>query len=590
MKSEIRNPKSEEPSQARWLGPCGVTRTRHRRRFAMSGLQWLGVVAGMTLSPAPAAQGVLPGMAVWTPKEQRVTLTLHTNGTSLLQQETVLSREMAQRTVRMLQVFKRMQDMAEAGGIPEPPGSADPDASQAMSDADLVTQLKELATESEFQDGSGQGLASVELLGEDVRTVMTNAFETLENLAGSDAWRQMLWGAPLQGLTLASQTNGNLQLTLEPWTEPGQARYYRQMFDRWKTSGVQNGLQLIMPGKILSSSLPDTSDRTTSYTLTATNDASLATFRSLTATSIVVVAESGGLHLAQPVDSRKVRQDNFAPGAQQYSDLPLQEAAPGYLAEPDSVEVTTTYRFPDGTNLWERLDDIGLQADGVNVRGRLFAPRGRTLLAVNRVHVLKATDDQGRELAVGSSEDEEYAGTRRFVDSDGEDASAQLDLQLGLPEPDAGAIEEISAEAEVVTAGSWKQMELTRLDSLPGQSVELSEILPGATATLQKPAKEGEPEAPMKRLELTLKLEGPREIRAIKVECKSPDAENQHFSVYDLNSSTGKTNSVRQVRIMGYSFADGSSPDLKSVRLILSYPEDLRRERVPFKLLGMDLF
>src|SRR6185369_801725 len=96
-------------------------------------------------------------------------------------------------------------------------------------------------------------------------------------------WREVLWGAPLEGLTLANETNGNLRLALLPWSNSRGGGYIKTMIEQWKKSGVQNEVRIVMPGKIISSSLPATSDNATAFSFNGTNNASAETFRSLMA-------------------------------------------------------------------------------------------------------------------------------------------------------------------------------------------------------------------------------------------------------------------------------------------------------------------
>ena len=232
----------------------------------------------------------------------------------------------------------------------------------------------------------------------------------------------------------------------------------------------------------------------------------------------------------------------------------------------------------------------GIETAGVSVQGKLFAPKGRSLLAVNQIHIVGATDDKGRKVGAAGGEEEQAGSSRAYISSsEREDPSAQLNLALNLPEPDAKAIEEVAVEAEVVTVGNWKEQEITNVVGSVGQTLDLSSILPGAKVTITQRTNKNESSRQMKQFNLTLKLEGPREIKSIKAECKAPNEERSNFSSYDTGAQYGKTKNSRQIIVNGYSMMGEGGPDLNSVKLILKFPDNLRREKIAFKLTGIDL-
>jgi len=136
--------------------------------------------------------------------------------------------------------------------------------------------------------------------------------------------------------------------------------------------------------------------------------------------------------------------------------------------------------------------------------------------------------------------------------------------------------------------GNWKEQEMTNVVASVGQTVDLSSILPGAKVTITQRTNKNESSREMKQFNLTLKLEGPREIKSIKAECKAPNEERSNFSSYDIGAQYGKTKNSRQIIINGYSMTGEGGPDLNSVKLILKYPDNLRREKITFKLTGID--
>jgi hypothetical protein len=549
------------------------------------------LVAGLGSLGVATAQYFMPGYGATLPKEQRFTLVLEPGGACQLINEAVMSREAAEKSARMMEKFMRMRENTTDGEMPSPAPAAAATNAPAWSDAELAAKWREILSQNQDDEREPAETPVVEVQGQTVRFAGTNRFTSASALAAGYEWRQLFSGMPVQEMKLVNETNGNLRLAFEPMPAGRGGNYAKQMVAQLKKSGTLNEVRLVMPGRILSSSLPVVNDRTTSFAFTGTNAASLDTLRALMATSIVVVAESGGLRLEEPVDSSQaMRSGGFGGPQSEYASLPLQPASPGYVAEAQSVQVTTLYRFPEGTNLLKQDYTANLESAGVVVSGKLFAPKGRSLIAVEKVRLLSATDDKGRKVP-SKADAEGGFGIPAYISSDREDASAQLSLALKLPEPDAKAIEEAEVEAEVVTVGSWKEMEVANVPARAGETVDLSGILAGAKLTLVQRTNKNESAsaARMRRTTLTVKLEGPHEIKSLKLECKSPGDDETRFSAYDSRSQYGKGASSRQVTFTAYSMSGGDRPDLNSVKLIVKYPDNLRREKITFKLSGIDL-
>lgn len=570
------------------------TNLKVETRGEKSRLWWsLGLIAVLScFITAAVARSIAMSSENMLAREQHVTLTIEPDGRCQLRVETVMSRDLAEKTVRMMEKFKKMQEqMADAEDSETKVEPTSTNAPVALSDTELLTKLRESATHRfGEEDAKPKPEPAVELQGGSVRVIATNVFASAAELAGGYDWHQLFWGFPMSALKLANETNGNLRLTLTPWTQRGAGSYLKSLTDQWKNAGVQYEAKIVMPGKILSSGFPETSDRTTSFRLDATNAANLQVFRAMVTTSIVIVAESGGLKLTEAVDSAAASRQRYGRQQNEFADLPLQPASPGYLAEADSAQVTTVYHFPEGTNLLKNRHAFDLETAGVSVRGKLFPPKGWSLLAVNNLKVTAARDDKGRKVESRSEDTEDYSGmSSAYVSTEREDPSAQLNLALKLPEPDAKAIEEVDVVAEVVMVASWKEMELKNVAARGGETVDISSVLQGAKLTFIQQTNKAGSSGGMRQFNMTLKLEGPRDIKSIKVECKASDDGRSNFSSYDSNSRTVKGINTREVRITGYSMFSEGGVDSSEVKIILRYPENPRREKVEFKLTGIDL-
>jgi hypothetical protein len=216
----------------------------------------------------------------------------------------------------------------------------------------------------------------------------------------------------------------------------------------------------------------------------------------------------------------------------------------------------------------------------VNVK--LFAPRGRTLQSASNVRVLKAVDDKGRAVAAESADDE--SGTTYAVSSGSPDASStQIQLRLQLPQPDAQAIDELAAEAVVVTAGAWKEMTLTNLQQNATNEFDLAGVLSGAKLVITKNTSKN------RQVNIQARIKGPHTVRRLDIQAKIPGTDNFNSYLSERNFSAKGNESTRTVSIQGYGFSDEGNSAEGSIILIVRYPEDLRRERVNFKLKGLDL-
>ena len=158
-----------------------------------------------------------------------------------------------------------------------------------------------------------------------------------------------------------------------------------------------------------------------------------------------------------------------------------------------------------------------------------------------------------------------------------------VELRLPLPQPDAQSIETLEAEAIAVTAGSWKQMTLTNIQEGATNEIDLAEVLPGATLQITRFSFKN------RQLNIQAQLKGPRTVRQLEIQPKIPGSDR--FSGSDMERSfrvTG-TQATRTMMIRGYSYDQSSAISSGGLVLVVRYPVDLRRERVKFKLTGLDL-
>ena len=263
-------------------------------------------------------------------------------------------------------------------------------------------------------------------------------------------------------------------------------------------------------------------------------------------------------------------------------DVPVVDARPGFVAEAVAVTTSTVYYFPGGEKYLKNRSDF--DQIGVTVRAKLFAPKGITIQNVSEMRVLKATDDRGRPVT--TSDDESRESIHYSNDRQG-GSSVPIELRLGLPAPDAQAIDELSAEAVATTVSKWKELTLANIQQSATNEIDLSAVLPNAKLTITKLS------AKSRRLNVEAQIKGPETIGRLQFQCKIPGDERFNAHSTDRSTATKGGQSQRTVNITGYipNDADGAVAGTPaSLSLFIRYPEDLRRERVAFKLSALDLF
>jgi hypothetical protein len=356
----------------------------------------------------------------------------------------------------------------------------------------------------------------------------------------------------------------------------------------WKVAGLVTELKFVFPGKVLSSGLPETQTNATWLAVDSKKDETLDAMLKLYDGPIVITAEAAGLTLKEPLEAKTLllqaaRRRNGGIG----EDLPLTDAGPGFVAQAEGLTTTTLHLFPAGASLVEDGAMPSGGPPGTTVQAKLFPPKGRTLQSVTDVKLLAATDDKGRAVAAGANGEQEQISTA-FVTADtggpGQNNSAQVQLHLQLPQPDAEAIDEISVEAVAVTAGSWKELTLSNITEKATNEFDIGAVLPGAKLIITKFSNKNN------SLSLQARITGPATVKNLKVEAKAPGTEERSFSnSSDINVKTTGGETTRNIRVNASIFDENGRKAPASFQLLVRSPQDLKRERVNFKLKGLDL-
>lgn len=517
--------------------------------------------------------------------EQNTVLTIHSNGSCSFVSKTVESRAMAEQQVRMMERYKKMSEAAEEGGSAslaklEQSATNGAATSKPLTDAELNQQVSDMMKESAEQTGQNLNQKyDVKVKKDNVIITTTQSFASVKEMLqnGASVWRQS--GLVPRNVRFETDTNGLLRVTLTPQADMG--RYLKILRSQWKLTGMKTELKLVFPGKVISSDFPEMKTNATWLVVDAKQDKTLDALEKLYTTPTVITAEAGGINLPEPLESKDLwrmnqQTDNVG------NDLPIQDAGPGFIAEAQGITTTVLHVFPAGKDYFKENSSYRGMNPGAVVTAKLFAPRGRTLLAVENPRVLKAVDDQGRSVAP-KADDEENSVSTTYSSDDSDSDSQQVELHLKLPQPDARSISEISAEAVAVTAGSWKKLTLTNLEQNATNKLDLSSVLPGAKMVITKLSIKGG------QCQIQVKLQGKSAVRRLRVKAVVPG--NDQFNCYSSDRQFRIRNGLatRTLEIHGYAYGSPNAVTAKSVALIVRCPEDLKRERVKFELNGLDL-
>lgn len=510
--------------------------------------------------------------------EERVTIVLRADGSGAATNATVQSRATTEQSLRWFQQFRDSQRAVETGedeAVTQPRQKAEP---KPFTDADLLATIGEATKMAAEQAGLERKLESARVTSNEVRTVWSQQYTNLQQFAEQAQAVIAQSGVVLENVRLEG-TNDQLRVTL--WPSPQMKRYSKTMRERWKAAKFQAELTWILPGKVLSSSLPEVNGNATSIKVNSEDEKSIDAFVKLHEAPIVITAELNGLKIAQPLESKAARR--ASQGAHTTGgDLPIADAGPGFVAEPLSVTTSTLTLFPAGEEIFKGRTATRFTTGAV-VRAKLFPPKGRTILSVSEARVIKAVDDKGRALAVGGDAEAQVRRSYRSFLMEGEKSgSAQIELNLQLPGPEAESIAELGADAVVVTVGKWKEFTITNLQANATNEFDLTPILAGAKLTLKKVTRRQE------QMTIEAQVNGPAQVRDLDFQGRQPGARNFHSYANNRRSSSTSDKTSRTVQIQCSSYGDeGLNPG--AVILVIRYPDDLRRERVPIKLSNLDL-
>lgn len=525
------------------------------------------------------------------------TVEIKSDGSATLRYSFSESREEVELRMRQMEMIRLNGDNEEESAEPKKEEEPKP-----LTDAELEKGIRSM-----YERGFGRegGVESIKIGKDEVVTVMTNQFGSLEDLIAGNS----MGGTAMrfQNTRVEKDTNSHLRLTFTPYK--AYARNAASLKARFKATG-KDEFKLTLPGKILSSGFPETQGNTTGYVLDSAKDDSFDKFQKLLTNTIVVVAELGGLSVDKPLESKLLWQKRRQSG-QNEGDLPITDADPGFVAEAVGVTTTTIHYFPGGEAYMKKAASYdSSQQPGVTVSAKLFPPKDRTIESLSGVRLISATDDKNRAIAkfkmvrprpevtedaeggeddeapAATEEDDDEMGSTSYSGGDSERSkSIRFDIHLALPQADAESISELSCEAIAQTTTSWKELELTELKMNQTNEFDISKLVAGAKIKVTKYT------AKKNNVSLEAQLEGPAaDVRKLKIQIKfAGEEESSGTSFWEQDSKKSGANVIRKVTANGYHYSS-EKDELPEAKVVLRFPEGQKRERVKFKLTGLDLF
>jgi hypothetical protein len=539
-----------------------------------------------------SASGQYFGARAFAEGDSRIILAIRPDGSGALTNETVQPRKSLEMQVA---AWERSSNFAEGLGsedenaAPAPAQPAKPEQ-KTLTDEELASKLREMYQE---QGGFGGDAATeierVEVSTNSVRLVTRRGFGSLKELLGQGVYS---WGPNLlmfEEARFETDTNHNLRIIFTP--AQNAARYGRTVGAGWKAARMKFEWKLALPGKILSSGLPGTEGNETWLRLDGQKPETVDAALRLVGAPLVITAELDGLKLDEPLESRKLvrrawRQANAEP------DLPIIDAGPGFQAEPVSLTISTVHYFPEGKEHFKNGPQaamFGMESPGMVVSAKLFPPKGREIKSVTGLRVKAAKDDRGRAISMGAEDNEDtesYSQFSRDPNEPDQSGAARVQLRLGLPAPDAQTIEQIEAEAVVLTIGGWKEMLLTNVQADAKKEIDLGEVLPGAKLIVKR-IRGGRTQTIVEA-----RLEGPAGVNQLEVKIKSTSRRGGPSNTINQRATTSGKVTARNLILRAFDFERGQGGERgrsDPPTLLVRCPQDVKRERLQFKLTTLDL-
>jgi hypothetical protein len=558
-----------------------------KHRIRLNGL----VALGLLVASVAAGQSFEFLEGSFGQNDTHTTLVIKPDGSCVLSNEVIQTRKSLEMALKNWERYSKMSEGISDPGPDDPPPAEPPKTDQKpLTDSELIAKIREMHKERPRIEAADSGNAlevdTVEVSSNRVRLVTRWPFPSLKELLSQTPFT---WGPNVlmfEDARAELDTNHNFRLSFTPGQ--GASQFARNFSSGWKSSKMKFEWKLGLPGKILSSGLPNTEANATWLALDGEKPDTVDAAIKLLGAPLIITAEPAGLKLDEPLESKKLVRAAWKK-LKPEPDLPITDAGPGFVAEPVNITLSTAHYFPEGEKHFKDRPEtsmFGMSQTGAVVAAKLFPPKGREIRSLGGVRVKSAKDDKGRPIA-GASGDaadaESESESINFAMNESEKGgAARFELHLGLPASDAKSIDELQAEAVALTLGSWKEMTLTNLQADAKVEIDLAEVLPGAKLTIKKIGGQGR----QKTVELT--LSGSKEVSQIDFKLKIGNRRGPESNTNDRRTTTTLNKTTREVTVQRYDFERGADAGAAPT-LVVRYPQDLKRERVQFKLTALDL-
>ena len=545
-------------------------------------------------------------------KEYHLTITINNDGSADVQTRYTMDRAQIEQMISWdtrddFEMYMPDNDqpgweevVEEGVVIEEKPGPevAEPTEPQPLTDEQIIqgfTKLSEENSPLKDHEGVSQEMISVTVDEDYLHAEGKAHFDSLELLVkhGAYYWER----AGIDQFRIEKNDAGNIVAIATPDENfSGRDRQLRRILASQKFKG---SFRLIMPGKIVSSPLPNTQDNETWLDVDAEDSASLDQLLEMMSQSLQIEAEPGSIDLSVlPLDSEELYEPpvHSESGVDQYyKSLEAVDAPDGYYAEAISLTINTMVLMPGAKEqLGDRLEYLGRgESNTANIRAKLFAPVGQKLLAMSKVEVEGAVDDLGNQIELNKKESPYgmYGYMRHYGGDEEANEALDFNVTLGLPDPEAQAIEEVSGMLEVVAFDDWAEHKIENVRANPDREHDLSDILPGATVKINRYRRHVEAEGGHSNVQgyLAIEVQGGPEVQTVQFEVVIPGSD-RISSYTNMDQTNTKLDVTTRTLLLNYhEWMDGVlDPD--SIVLVIRYPKGIRRERVPLFLEALDMY
>ncbi len=557
--------------------------------------------------------------------EYHVKVTIAPDGSAEVSAEAAMTRQLAEQSIAM---YSRSRGATQFSTWDSFDAQSKQDKPTAVDDSDPDAKLKsKLRNALQVQvnaHGRAYGRSSpvaydgkrpqttigtIKIEDDVVRVPMTTRYDDATQFVNGIS--QAMPSLALDRARLEKTDEGKLRLILSPTKAGGtnvaaanMQRYQRMMM---KSSGYKGSVAVVMPGKIVSSTLPQSEGNSTTITIDAADSKSLDAAIDLIGKKIEIVSEPGGFDVASlpietggdegPVDAAFADiLDNSDP-SNALAGVPITDAGPGFRAEAISVTTTSIHYFPEARKrLGQAMRYLAEGQNGCVVHVRVYAPAARIVHSTRHTKLTAAVDDQDRPIKSASDREGDHFMTSYFGNASGEgdgSRAADLRLRLQLPKPDAEAIEKLTGEVVMATFAGWQQQVIAKPKADRSTRIKIDDALRGATLTVLDLKSQSEDQGGLRSQEGTMAVElrGSADVRTLEVMVSVAGTGRMSGDSHNMFDETREIDGAHVRRIsLQYSAWQRRQSGEQPLSITVRRPRDLKQERVKFNVTAIDLF